>query len=148
MWAHQNKPMLCVSTRNTTEDAQLLEERVVDMKSSILMRGSPCVFKVSVRVLVLHIAESGQLGKVGDVSRNGDVMKAKYIQSRSPFNGTSLKHLIRLTKIPYSLSKTQTYEAHTEYLKSEAALQYSWIPPLLSPITRGPTCLWQVNLVL
>lgn len=42
-------------------------------------------------------------GKVGDVNRNGDVMKAKYIQSRSPFNGTSLKHLIRLTKIPYSL---------------------------------------------
>lgn len=114
--------MLCVSTRSTTKDAQLLEERVVDMKSSILVRGSPCAFKISVRASVLHIAESGQLGKVGDVSRNGDVMKAKYIQSRSPFNGTSLKQLIRLTEIPYAFSKTQPYEAHTKYLKSKATL--------------------------
>ena len=58
--------MLCVSMRSTTKDAQILEGRVVDMKSSIHMRGSPCAFKASVRVSVLHIAESGQLGKVGD----------------------------------------------------------------------------------
>lgn len=130
--------MLCVSMRSTTKDAQLLEGRVVDMKSSIGMRGSPCAFKVSVRVSVLHIAESGQLGKVGAVSRNGDGMKAKHIQNRSPLNETSLKQLISLTTIPYSLSKTHTYEAHTECLKSKATPQYSWIPPLPPPITRGP----------
>ena len=56
-------------------------------------RRSPCVFKISVRISVLQIAESGQLGRVEDVSRSGDVMKAKYIRNRSPFNRTSLNQL-------------------------------------------------------
>lgn len=67
-------------------------------------KGSPCAFKMSLRVSVLYIV-SGQLRRTEDV-RSGDAMKAKHICGGSPFNWTSLNQLTRLTNIPHSLSKT------------------------------------------